>query len=73
MKAVSLTDRIKYLHCPGEEENEGGHGVLILMGVKGAPEKVASVDNQTDFKFWYKNFSLLEKTEAVAAPWYYAL
>jgi len=73
MKAVSLTDRIKYLHCQDEEENEGGHGVLILTDTDGMPTKVVSVDDQTDFKFWYKNFSLIEKTEAVAAPWYYAL
>jgi len=73
MKAVSITDRIKYLHCPGESGQENSHGVLILVDADGEPSKVVAIEDQADFKFWYNNFSSVEKTEAVGVPWCYSL
>jgi len=64
MKAVSITDRIKYLHCPGEDGQENGHGILVLLGADGKPMKVASIDDQADFRFWFRNYSMAVESQA---------
>jgi len=63
MKAVSLTDHIKYLHCPGEDGKDSAHGVLVLIGADGKPSQVVSIEDQESFKFWYTNYALLEETQ----------
>ena len=61
MKAVKLTNRIRYFHCPGDEE--GAHGVMVLLGAHGYPTKAEEVETQADFKFWFRAFSLAEETQ----------
>ena len=39
MKGVTLTERIKYMHC--EDEDGGTHGILVLLGVAQWPTKTA--------------------------------
>tara|TARA_R110001592_G_scaffold80079_3_gene238876 strand:- start:585 stop:815 length:231 start_codon:yes stop_codon:yes gene_type:complete len=73
MRAVSITPRIKYFHCPGDEE--GAHGVLVLLGAHGYPSKASDINDQSDFKFWFSNFAATEQTQrelAVATPTGYA-
>jgi len=60
MKAVSLTDRIKYFHCDGAECEGVTHGVMVLLGANGKPTKTAPIEDQSEFKFWYRNFSAAE-------------
>ena len=68
MKAVKLSNRIRYFHCPGDDE--GAHGVLVLLGAHGYPTKAEEVETQSDFKFWYRAFTLAEETqqELATAP-----
>ena len=65
MKAVSLSPRIRYFHCPGDEE--GAHGVIVLLAGHGYPTKVEEVETQADFRFWFQAFTLAEETQAVKA------
>ena len=65
MKAVKLSNRIRYIHCPGDEE--GAHGVIVLLGAHGYPTKAEEVETQADFKFWYRAFTLAEETQATPA------
>tara|TARA_R110001592_G_scaffold101166_1_gene286409 strand:- start:671 stop:904 length:234 start_codon:yes stop_codon:yes gene_type:complete len=65
MKAVSITDRIKYLHCDGGDE--GTHGVLVLLGSHGYPLKAADIEDQAGFKFWYNNFVIAEELQGELA------
>ena len=58
MQGIKLSERIKYLHC---KDPEGNHGVMILSGKNGYPTKVASIECQSDFKFWLRNFRLAEE------------
>ena len=60
MKAVSLTDRIKYMHCEGEE---GTHGILVLLGRDQWPTKGVEIETQADFKKFYNNFVVTEQTQ----------
>lgn len=60
MKAVSLTDRIKYMHCEGEE---GTHGILVLLGRDQWPTKAVEIQTQADFKKFYNNFVVTEQTQ----------
>ena len=53
MKGIKLTEDINYLHC---EDEKGGHGIMTLMG-NGRPIRVAEINDQTDFKFWFNAFS----------------
>ncbi len=60
MKAVSLTDRIKYFHCTDEG---GPHGILVLLGRDQWPTKAVEVETQADFKKFYNNFVVTEQTQ----------
>ena len=62
MKAVSLSPRIKYFHCDGGDE--GPHGVLVLLGASGRPTKASDINDQADFRFWFKNFKIAEEAMA---------
>jgi len=53
MRAIKLTDDIKYLHC---EDEDGAHGVLILHS-NNRPVRVAEVNDQSDFRFWFSAFA----------------
>ena len=62
MKAVKLTNRIRYFHCPGDEE--GAHGVLVLLGANGYPTKAAEIGDQAESRFWFRNYSVTEEAQA---------
>lgn len=73
LKKVSLTDRIKYIHCGGCENCDTGcgecpedttFGVMIFLGQGVYPFRTAEIRHQDDFKFWYRNFYQLEISEA---------
>ena len=61
MKTISLTDRIKLIHCDGDDA--GGHGVLILTDYTGRPTQVLSYETQAEFKLHYHNLSVMETTQ----------
>lgn len=54
LRAVRLTDRIRYVHC------EGGHGVMTFSSKSGAPLFVKEVSTQEDFKLNYSVFRMME-------------
>lgn len=54
LRAVSITERIKYIHC------EGGHGVMTFSSVAGVPMFVKEVSSQEDFKLNYNVFRMME-------------
>ena len=69
MKAVKLTNRIRYFHCDGGDE--GAHGVMVLLGAHGYPTKAVEILDQAAFKFWFRNYRVTEETAdelAVATP-----
>lgn len=53
MRAVKLTNEIKYLHC---EDEDGAHGVMILHS-NDRPIRVADIGDQSDFRFWFTAFA----------------
>jgi len=59
MTGVKLSKRIRYLHC---QDEDGAHGILVLVGSKHYPTKFAEINDQADFKFWWKNFKIAEET-----------
>ena len=61
MKGVKLTERIRYMHCEGEE---GAHGILVLLGIAQWPTKAVEVDNQSDFRKFYNKFLASEKAQS---------
>lgn len=61
MKGIKLTERIRYMHC---EDQEGNHGVLILLGAYGYPTKALEVNDQTDFRFAYNTLVSVENRQA---------
>ena len=60
MKGISLTERIKYMHCDGEE---GAHGILVLLGKAQWPTKAVEIHDQAEFRRFYKNFVATETTQ----------
>jgi hypothetical protein len=54
LRAVKLTERIRYLHC------EGGHGVMTFSSASGQPLFVKEVRDQEDFKLNYSVFRMME-------------
>ena len=61
MKGISLTERIKYMHCADED---GAHGVLILLGNSRYPTKAVEISNQSDFRRFFDSFRVTETTQA---------
>lgn len=64
MKGVKLTERIRYMHC---EDQDGNHGVLVLLGNDKYPTKTFEVNDQADFRLGFKNFVITEQTQAELA------
>lgn len=60
MKGVKLTERIRYLHCEGDE---GTHGILVLLGVSHLPTKAVEIETQADFRKFYNSFVATEKAQ----------
>lgn len=59
LRAVKLSDRIRYVHCEGDSER-GSHGVMTFVAKNGAPLFVKEVSNQDDFKLNYSVFRMME-------------
>ena len=60
MKGVKLTERIRYMHCEGEE---GAHGILVLLGLGQWPTKAVEIEDQSDFRKFYNNFVSTERAQ----------
>ena len=60
MKGVKLTERIRYMHCEGEE---GTHGILVLLGVAHLPTKAVEIACKADFRRFYDSFVATEKAQ----------
>ena len=60
MKGIKLTERIRYMHCEGEE---GAHGILVLLGVSHIPTKAVEIETEADFRKFYTNFVSTEKAQ----------
>lgn len=54
MRAVKLSERIRYLHC------EGGHGVMTFVGRNGSPQFVKEIADRDDFALNYNVFRMME-------------
>lgn len=63
MTGVKLTERIRYIHCPGDD-NGDSHGVLVLAGAYGFPTKILEVNDQADFRFAFNSFRDIEARQA---------
>ena len=60
MKGIKLTERIRYMHCEGEE---GAHGILVLLGISQWPTKAVEIETQADFRKFYENFASTERAQ----------
>lgn len=54
LRAVKLSDRIRYIHC------EDGHGVMTFSSRSGVPLFVKDVQSQEDFRLNYSVFRMME-------------
>ena len=61
MQGVKLTERINYIHCPGDED--GSHGVLVLLPTKNYSIVYLEVNDQEEFKTAYENLVITEETQ----------
>jgi hypothetical protein len=59
MQGIKLSAFINYAHCA---DPEGGHGVMILHLPDGSQPKIASIEDQKDFKFYLNQFKKAETT-----------
>ena len=57
MQGIKLSAFINYAHC---SDPEGGHGVMTFATPDGAQPKVASIEDQQDFKFYFTQFKKAE-------------
>jgi len=57
MRGIQLSSFIKYAHCT---DPEGGHGVMIYSPPDGSQPKIASIEDQKDFKFYFEQFKKAE-------------
>jgi len=57
MQGIKLSAFINYALC---SDPEGGHGVMILQLPDGSQPKVASIEDQKDFKFYFTQFKKAE-------------
>ena len=70
MTGVKLTERIRYIHCPGDDDS-ASHGILVLVGAYGYPTKTLEVNDRSDFRFAYNNFRDIEARQSeMNAPAY---
>lgn len=61
MKAVQLTDRIRYIHLPAEEEDQDSSGILIFTGSGPYPIRIQEVSDKDDFRYWFNKFKATEQ------------
>lgn len=59
LRAVKLSERIRYVHCEGDGER-GSHGVMTFIAKNGEPLFVKEVSDQRDFKLNYNVFRMME-------------
>jgi hypothetical protein len=59
LRAVKLSDRIRYVHCDGENQ-QGGHGIMTFSSKTGEPLFVKEVQNKEDFSLNYNVFRMME-------------
>jgi len=59
LRAIKLTDRIRYIHCGGDEDR-GSHGVMTFCSASGVPMFVKEVESQEDFRLNYNVFRMME-------------
>lgn len=57
MKAVQITEKIRYLACSDEK---GDFGLLMYKGDGFHPFRIVEVQGELDFKFWYNQFAHYE-------------
>lgn len=60
MKAVKLTERIRYMHCETETDS---HGILVLLGVSHIPTKAVEIHTQAEFRKFYDAFVTKEQAQ----------
>ena len=60
MKGIKLTERIRYMHC---QDEDGAHGVLVLLGKGEYPTKAVDIENKADFRLFYDSFVATEKAQ----------
>ena len=61
MTGIKLSERIRYMHCEGEN---GSHGILVLLGTEHLPTKAVEIETKADFRRFYDSFVATEKTQA---------
>jgi hypothetical protein len=61
MKGIILSERIRYVHC---DDEEGNHGILVLLGNDRYPTKTFEVNDQADFRLGFRNLKIAEDTQA---------
>lgn len=59
IRAVKLSDRIRYIHCDGSEDRNS-HGVMTFVDKNEVPLFVKEVSNQEDFRLNYNVFRMME-------------
>jgi len=60
MKGIILSERIRYIHC---DDEDGNHGILVLLGNDKYPTKTFEVNDQSDFRLGFHNFKVTEDTQ----------
>lgn len=61
MKAVKLSDKINYLHFPGESEDQESLGIMVFTGAGAYPTRIQEINSRSDFRFWYTQFKATEQ------------
>lgn len=61
MKAVKLSDKINYLHFPGESGDQESLGIMVFTGAGVYPVRVQEIKSRSDFTFWYSQFKATEQ------------
>ena len=65
MKGIILSDRIRYIHC---NDDEGNHGILVLLGNDEFPTKTFEVNDQADFRRGFRNLKITEDAQSNLSP-----
>ena len=61
MQRIKLTERIRYIHC---NDDEGNHGVLVLLGNERFPTvHTQEVNDRDDFRLGFNNLKVTEDTQ----------
>jgi len=57
MRAIQITEKIRYFACNDEQ---GDFGLLSYEGDSLRPRRIVEVNGALDFKFWYNQFLSFE-------------